>query len=217
MFRSLSLVFFSLVSSVLYASHHARDQFLHPLYLGAVGGWGSTTWEGLVPRADKQNAAMSISTPVSVQEGGRVWGFSAGYELIPEFALEANYMVFPNAKINFDEYSLYTFEQGIVSLNTKTQTVSLSAKIMFQIPDAPSIRLFSSAGVASVFRQDDINSCYRISPTFAFGLNRMLSDRILIEIGANYTAGYGESEINPVMDFVPFLYSGYGKLAIYFG
>lgn len=209
-------ILFSFLSAA-HATEPANLGFVHPFYVGGVGGWGSTTWQGLVPKANKQNAAISISTPVAVQEGGRVWGLSIGYELMPTFALEANYMMFPNAQITFDEYSLYAFDENTLYLNTKTQTASLSAKVMFLIPTATSIRVFSSAGIAGVFRQDFMNNCYRISPTFAFGINKLLNERILLEIGTNYTAGYGESEINPVLDFVPFLYSGYGKIALRFG
>ena len=87
---------------------------------------------------------------------------------------------------------------------------------MLMVPKT-SVRFFSSVGIASVFRQDQINDTYRISPTFGFGANYLLTERVMLEIGANYTAGYGESEINPVLDFVPFLYSIFGKVALRFG
>ena len=165
---------------------------------------------------ENQNSAIIISTPLVVDEGGAVWGLSLGYEFTPYFALEANYMAFPDAKITFDEYSLYAFDQNTVILNTQTQTASLSGKIMLAVPKT-SVRFFSSVGIASVFRQDQINNAYRISPTFGFGANYLVTERVMVEIGANYTAGYGESEINPVLDFVPFLYSVFGKVALRFG
>ena len=193
-----------------------KNLFTHPIYFGGVGGWGSTTWQGLVPNVENQNSAIIISTPVVVDEGGAVWGLSLGYEFTPFFALEANYMAFPDAKITFDEYSLYAFDQSTVILNTQTQTASFSGKIMLMVPKT-SVRFFSSVGIASVFRQDQINDTYRISPTFGFGANYLLTERVMLEIGANYTAGYGESEINPVLDFVPFLYSVFGKVSLRFG
>lgn len=202
--------------SVVYAAEKNDDLILHPFYVGGVGGWGSTTWQGLVPSVENQNAAISISTPVAVDEGGAVWGISLGYEFNPYFALEANYMSFSEATITFDEYSLYAFEQNSLVLYSNTQTASLSAKVMLIIPKT-AVRFFSSAGIAGVFRKDQINDASRVSPTFAVGFNRLLTDRIMIEIGTNYTAGYGESEINPVNDYIPFLYSAYGKLALRFG
>lgn len=202
--------------SIVHAAEETKNLFVHPIYFGAMGGWGSTTWGGLVPTVSNQNSAISISTPVAVEEGGGVWGFSLGYEFTPCFALEANYMVFPNAKITFDEYSLYAYDEDTLILNTKTQTASVNAKIMLVIPKT-SLRFYSSAGIASVFRQDQINDTYRISPTFGFGINLLLTERIMAELGTNYTAGYGESEINPVLDFVPFLYSVFFKASLRFG
>lgn len=192
------------------------DIFKYPFYVGIMGGYGSTTWQGLVPSLENQNVAMSISTPISVREGGGVWGVLGGYELTHFFAIETNYMRFPDATISFDEDSLFAFEQeGLTELHTQTQTASVLAKIMLVIPKT-SIRLFSGAGVAGVWRTDEINQDYRISPTFAFGANVNFNERLMGEIGANYTAGYGESEINPAKDFVPFLYSVFVKLALRF-
>ncbi len=194
-----------------------KNIFTHPFYAGFMGGLGSTTWQGLVPSEENQNAAISVSTPISVKEGGWVWGALAGYELTPFFAIEANYLRFSDATVNFDQDSLYAFDhEGLTSLSTQTQTAAIFAKIMLVIPKT-SIRLYSGAGVATVWRKDEINNDYRISPTFAVGGNINFSERIMGEIGTNYIAGYGESEINPVKDYIPFLYSFYIKLALRFG
>jgi hypothetical protein len=192
------------------------DIFKHSLYVGAMGGFGSTTWQGLMPKVNVQNSALSLSTPIAVHEGGGVWGFTAGYEFTPCFAIEGNYMFFPDAKLEFDEDSLYAFDNNDETvLITKTQTGSLSAKVMLVLPRT-NMRVFSSAGIATVIRDDVVNKVYRISPVFAFGVNLLVTDRVMVELGSNYTAGYGESEINPVEDFVPFLYSIFIKGAIRF-
>ncbi|MGV3740557.1 MAG: outer membrane beta-barrel protein [Gammaproteobacteria bacterium] len=216
MSKCLWFVFLLGSSLVDAAETKSENLFLHPFYVAGVGGWGSTTWQGLVPRRENQNSAIAMSTPVAADEGGGVWGVSLGYEFTPYFALEANYMDYPAATITFDEYSLYAFDQNTLILSSNTQTASLSAKVMLIIPKTK-IRFFSSAGVAEVIRQDQVNEATRVSPTFAVGFNMLLSDRVMAEIGTNYTAGYGESEINPVLDFVPFLYSVFGKLAVRFG
>ncbi|MCR9191249.1 MAG: hypothetical protein NXI01_01130 [Gammaproteobacteria bacterium] len=202
----------------VFAQTDSENIFHHRYYFGGMGGYGSTTWNALVPRQTGQNSALSISTPTEVGEGGAVWGLAAGYEFIPCFALELNYMQFPDATIMFDEYSLFAFDNdGITNLNTKTETVSLNAKLMLHIPHTKSLRAFSSVGVAAVIRKDQINETNRISPTFGFGINFLPVDRVMIEIGSNYTAGYGESEINPVEDYVPFLYSVFGKVTFRLG
>jgi hypothetical protein len=185
----------------------------HPLYAGISTGYGSTTWYGLVPAQNNKNVAMSMSTPVNVKEGGIVWGLFVGYEFIPAFALEANYMHFPNARLNFDKDSLFAFNNnGLTYLNTHTEMGSLMAKIMLMIPSTP-VRAYSSFGAAIVHRADDINVHNRVSPTFGMGLNYDVTEHTMLELAANYTAGYGESELNPVNDYIPFLYSLVLKLA----
>ncbi len=190
--------------------------YKYKYYFGGLGGAGSTTWNGLVPSEKNRNDAMSISTPILVNEGGAVWGLFGGYEITPYFAIEANYMHFPQAKITFDEDSLFAFDyNGITKLTTNTQTGSVIGKVMLIIPNT-SLRLYSGAGIASIWRSDEIDSEYRLTPTFAFGFTLNINERLMCELGANYTAGFGESEINPVNDFIPFLYSIYGKLAVRF-
>lgn len=199
--------------SMTYAETITDDIYRHTLYLGGLGGFGSTTWNGLVPSQTSQVEALSISTPLHVNEGGGVWGISAGYEFTPCFAIEANYMHFPDAELIFDEESFFAFDNDDQTiLHTQTQTGSLSAKLMMLLPRR-NMRIFSSAGIASVIRDDQVNRMYRISPVFAFGVNLLVNDRVMIELASNYTAGYGESEINPVEDFVPFLYAIFLKAA----
>ena len=197
-----------------YAS--ANPLFQHPFYLGVTGGYGKTTWGGLVPEEDKQNSAIIISTPKYVNEGGVLWGLFAGYEFIPNFALEAAYNRYPDAKVNFDPSSLFSFEHdGLTSFTTQTETVSLIAKLMLIIPTT-NIRAYSSLGAAEVHRDDQINNHWSTSPTFGAGFNYPFTDRIMGEFGGNYTAGRGEAELNPVNDYYPFLYSVFFRLAYRF-
>lgn len=203
---------FPIYASVLPVAELYKNKY----YIGGVGGSGSTTWRGLVPAEENRNDAMSISTPILVREGGAVWGLFGGYEISPYFALEANYMHFPSAVITFDEDSLFAFDyNNMTKLVSKTQTGSVIGKVMLIVPNSP-FRLYSGAGLATVWRSDEINTEYRLSPTFAFGVTLNVNQRLMFEIGANYTAGYGESEINPVNDFVPFVYAFYGKVALRF-
>lgn len=185
----------------------------HPFYIGADAGYGSTTWDGLVPASVNLNSAMRTSTPLVVREGGVVWGFFAGYEFGPHVALEANYMRYPNATILFDEESIFAFEHdGLLDMHTDTDALSVMAKIMLSIPRTR-LRGYSSFGVAQIHRWDELNDTNQTSPTFGLGFIYDISDHVMAELGFNYTAGYGESELNPAQDYVPFLYSGILKVA----
>lgn len=208
-----AFVFFSVSA---YAGADA-NVFHHKAYAGALGGFGSTTWEGLVPSKENQNIAMSLSTPMSVEEGGGVWGFMAGYEFSPFFAFEGSYIRYPAATVTFDEFSLFAFENdGRTTFVTNTETLSFMAKVQLIIPKT-NLRFFSSAGGAAVNRWDEFIEHWRVAPTFGLGFNNNFSDRLMGEIGFNYTAGYGESEINPSKDYIPFLYSVSLRFAYRFG
>ena len=211
------LIIFGFYSSVAISDTVSPETaMIHPAYVGVLGGYGSTTWQGLVPSNENMNDAMLMSTPTEVHEGGALWGVVAGYEFSPFFALEANYMHYPDAHIYFDKDSLFAFENNdMIELNTVTQTVSLYARVMLNIPKT-NLRLYSSAGVAGVQRKDLVDSDWRTSPTFGVGLNDNLNEHLLAEIGSTYTAGYGEAELNPAKDFIPFLYSVFAKLAYRF-
>lgn len=184
-----------------------REHMHHHLYLGALGGYGSTTWEGLVPRQQNQNLALNMSTPVSVTEGGGVWGLLAGYEFGPSFALEASYMHYPRATVAFDAMSLFAFNNDNRSaFSTDTETLNLMAKAMIAIPKTK-LRFYSSAGIADTHRDDILMNEWRVSPTFGAGFNYPLKEHLMSELGAHYTAGFGESQLSPADTYIPFLYS----------
>jgi hypothetical protein len=194
----------------------ACEEFCHPFYAGISAGYGSTTWEGLVPSEENQNGAMVMAVPVDVSEGGAVWGLFAGYELIPYFAIEAAYMRYPNAKVTFDPDSIFTFNnEGITYLSTHAESASVMGKIMLVIPHTK-IRAYSSAGVAVIHRWDNLNDHNRGTPTFGLGINYNVAEHVMLELGGSYTAGYGESEIEPVNDYMPFLYAAFLRLAYRF-
>ena len=185
----------------------------HPIYGGGTIGYGSTTWRGLVPTESKQNVAISLSAPVRANEGGTVWGAFAGYEFTPYFALEANYLHYPSATLTFDETSLFTFDyDDKTTLQTNTEVAFIMGKFMLIVPRT-GVRAYSSIGLANVHRDDFVNETWKVTPTFGAGLNYNLTPQFMGAIEFNYTAGYGEAEVNPVNSFVPFLYSLFFKLA----
>lgn len=188
----------------------------HPLYIGLIGGYGSTTWHGLVPSTENQNAALNMSTPIDVEEGGATWGALLGYEFSPYFAIEANYMRYADSAVYFDEFSLFSFtHDGDTSLVTKTDSISVMGKIMLQIPNS-NFRVYSAAGVASLYRKDRIVDDWRATPSFSAGVNYNFTEHLMGEFVGNYTAGFGESLLSPADTYFPFLYSVTARVAYRF-
>ena len=216
MISSRILFFCCLIAGSFAYANVDNHKFSHPFYAGVTGGYGWTTWQGLVPPESKQNLAMAIFTPESIDESGGLWGLFAGYEFLPYFALEAAYTRYPNAKITFDEESIFTFEHDErTSFITKTETLSLIAKIMMMVPRTD-VRIYSGLGLAEMHRCDEINDHWIGTPTFNAGVNYNFTDHIMGEFGANYTAGKGISELSPVDDYFPFIYSIFLRVAYRF-
>ncbi len=214
--RTLVIFIWLALTSFACAKHamaSVSDKFKHPFYVGVTGGYGKTTWEGLVSKSE--SAALLLSSPMYVNEGGALWGLFAGYEFFPYFALEAAYMRYPNARVMFDSSSLYTFESGNTEFTTKTETVSLLAKLMIFIPTTE-IRVYSGLGVAEVHRSDSLNTHWTGRPTFGAGANYLFTDRVMGELGGSYTAGNGEVQLNPSQSYFPFLYSVFLRVAYRF-
>lgn len=206
-FKRLSILFFLL----FIFSAHAEP--LTPLYLGANGGFGSTTWKGLVPTTDHRNVALNISAPTNVQEGGGVWGGVLGFEFWPAFAIEANYLVYPRAEVFFAEDSLFAFENdGTIQLSSDTETVSLMGKILLTLPRTK-LRAYSSIGVGWIHRKDWLTDLWLVTPSFGAGFNYPIHSHWMTELAVNYMSGYGESELNPARSYIPFLYAVYFRLA----
>jgi hypothetical protein len=209
-------LFYSVSSFAVSVVSQADSEKRHPFYIGLMSGYGSTTWRQLVPPQSKANAAISLSTPSRVTEGGAIWGVFAGYELMPTFAVEAAYTRYATADIYFDELSLFTFDHdGRTQFSTKTEVVSASGKLMLLIPKTP-LKAFSSVGAAGIHRDDILTNHWRLSPTFGVGLDYSITEHIMAELGINYTGGYGESELDPVNSYIPFLYSGFFRIAYRF-
>ncbi len=206
----------SICAIVCGRSTAATNSFQYPTYVGIAGGYGSTTWKGLVPNKENQNLAMSLSTPTEAIEGGGVWGLFAGYEFNPFFALEASYFQYPIAQVYFDNISIFSHSNhGLTSFTTQTEATTLTAKIMLIVPKTK-LRAYSSFGAANVRRKDFLFNNWHISPTFGFGFNYNFTAHIMGEFGGSYVAGYGEAQLNPTEVYVPFLISGFVRLAYRF-
>lgn len=177
----------------------------HPFYIGVRGGYASTTWANLVPK--DMNEALSTSIPIRVSEGGSAWGFYGGYQVIPTFAVELSYMNYPTANLYFDPDSFFTFQHdGITELRTHTSRIGLLCKFMLAIPHTP-LKAFSGFGPAEVHRRDAIVDRWRLSPLFGAGFTLDINPHLTAELGTEYVAGYGLSELDPANHYFPFLYS----------
>ena len=180
---------------------------IHPAYVGVSLGYGNTNWQQMI----SQDEITSTSTPVSGSGSGVAAGIVVGYELSSHFAVEANYARFPTSDIKFDLPNVY----GVDSLTSRTNEYSIVAKFMVPV-GTPKIKAFSEIGPAYVQRIDDMAKKGRIGGVFGVGVDYNFSPRWMTELGFQYYTGYGESELKPVYDYIPFLYTINLRLAYRF-
>lgn len=193
---------------VFISSGHAETKNVtkHPFYVGGIGGYGATTWDGLVPTEKNQKAALMVSIPIEAEEGGATWGAFAGYEFSPNLAVEASYLRYPRATVYFDDFSLFSLYHDQSSFTSQTKSIGLMGKIMLPIADS-NFRVFSGAGAAGIYREDLLVENWHFGPTFGVGVNYNFTEHLMGELVGNYIAGFGESQLSPEETFFPFLYS----------
>ena len=188
----------------------------HPWYLGAMGGYGATTWQYLLPNKNNRNDATNLSTPIEVSEGGGVWGLYTGYELSNFFALEFSYLDYPTADVKFDPMSIFAFDYDErTELITQTETINLMAKFIIPVW-GDQFKAFSSVGPAAIHRSDFIRDQWRATAAFNVGFMAQVTPHWKSELAVNYTAGFGQAQLNPSTTYYPFLYSGVFRLAYCF-
>lgn len=210
MFKKFSII--GLFTFTGYAFSFTAVHADKPWFIGAAGGFGSTTWQGLVPIFERQNSAMSLSTPIDVKEGGGLWGVVGGVEAFQNFQLQFDYLQYPKATVFFDKDSLYSIDNDdSTEFTSRTHTWSIQGKFLVPWEDTK-LRLFAGGGVAWMARRDDLLEQDIVTPTFALGLNYLINPRWMCEAVFSYTAGYGESELNPSAHYMPFLYGVFARL-----
>ena len=207
---SLKAKAFALCSALLslfpisnaYATH---KNFHYPhFYLGGAIAYGETTW----PKLASDNRWVENSVPKTAVDFGSTWGGFLGYQFDTAFAVEAIYMRYPNSRITFIPLNFYN---PLTEFVTRTQVYSLIGKFLYPLANAR-INAFIHAGVAFTHRNDVLAKVTRVAPTFGVGFMCNVSQRVITELGFEYYVGYGRSELRPVNNYVPFLFSVYFRL-----
>jgi hypothetical protein len=206
---SIFILFSCVVSSASYALAWTTS---YPLYIGFSGGWGSTNWSGLVDKNGAEDGS-DLSVPVKAKDTGDVWGALAGYEISPHFALQAEYKQYPTALIKFDEFNQYF----PVAENVESSTDVYNATAKFEVPIwHTGIRAFSNLGPSYTYRRDALANIGHWGATFGAGFNYDVTRWLMTEVNFEYTTGWDTANTTPVMDYLPFLYSVNGLIAVRF-
>lgn len=202
------------------------------LYGGVSLGYGSTDWSLITTKNTNSNLA-TMSTPIKADDKGLVWGFFLGYQITKHFGLEAYYSSYPETKLIFAEGNYYFPGNKRNTAFSETSVYGVIARAILEMNNK--LSGFIDFGMAIIHRKDKTAMCsntdtfgtcasadlkkvnaIRVSPTFGAGVTYNITKKVISELGFQYTAGYGQSNMTPVFDYIPFLYSVYFRLGYRF-
>lgn len=198
----------------------------HPLYMGGSFGYGNTDWSEITTEryTFQNNNLTAMTAPISADSSSATIGAFVGYQFTKHFAVEADYVYFPNTKVGFQSDEEIRNSYHITSLTTDTHDFSVIGKILIPILSS-TYYLYADAGLAYVLRVDrniklDPNNpptptdpAFKkqtkghFGPTFGFGLAKNFATHFYTELAFNYTTGYGKADLKPAEDYIPFVYS----------
>lgn len=188
----------------------------NPLYIGGTIGYGNTNWGGLVD-PNGETDGSDITTPISASDDGAVWGLFAGYEFSPHFALEGTFQHYPTSDIVFSQSSIYAPNPNSeYDFESETKAYTLITKFMVPILHT-GIRVFGDMGPAYMYRTDVFADTGHWAATFGGGLNYDITPHLLAEVNFVYITGDGKATTQPVLAYMPFLYSANFGLALRLG
>ena len=210
-----------------FLSQHVNN----PFYFGGSLGYGNTNWSEITttPYEYPSNNEVAYSAPISATSGVFASGAFMGYQFSPHFMVEADYTHFDTTQVGFQTTADYgggytnTFDNyyGISSLNTETNAYSLLGKILVPF-GSTKVYVYADAGVTYVQRVDEsvvwdpqittttpfqLQDIGHFGPSFGFGLAYNITQHIFSEAAFQYTTGYGQANLLPAEDYIPFIYT----------
>ncbi len=173
------------------------------IYLGLIGGYGETTWSNIVGH----DGQTLIVTPEAAKEGGADIGMQVGFEVNRGFALEFGYLHFSDASLYFDSDAQAVLNVGH-RMVTKTQAVFFDTKIYTPLSRDDRWRLYGKIGMEATNRRDVLMTYkWRVGAIFGMGFSYDQGEHWMYQLGFDYLSGYGDSEVEPLNKYVPFVYA----------
>jgi hypothetical protein len=173
----------------------------HPLIIGVGTGYGNTDWQFLTSK----NPMAQLSSPDSAKDQGIAENLFLAYQFSPRFLLEASFTHFSTSFVHFVKGNIYDPNYNAFTLKSHTQTINFSSQLSLPIQHSKFF-IYSSLGASITHRNDKLNNRWHLGPLFGGGIGYEPTKKTFTEFGFDYTAGYGEAEVNPANDYIPFTY-----------
>jgi hypothetical protein len=175
----------------------------HPLYVGLITGYGNTNWDRLV----EEDSAAAIATPNSAEGEGVLIGGLVGYDITQYIGVEAQYIRFPDASVNFlGSSDGVPNPYGLTHMTSMTDYASMIAKASVPF-DNNRFSGFTEIGYAVEMVSDPLGNRHDFRPTFGFGMSYFWLPHWTLTSAFNYTAGTGVANEETASGYIPYLYS----------
>jgi hypothetical protein len=188
-------------------------------YGGLIGGYADVDWSNVVTQPGYHNIAVDLSNPYSADGTGFDYGVDLGYQISSHFAVEGQYIRMPTSQLDFDFYGHFgPLEPYVNPYNLTSPTVdsnmdfwSVIFKVMAPIGES-GFSLFIDAGPAYQYQTNLIANIGTWAPTFGGGLDYRINQHWFGELGFQYAPGTGKSISNPMIAYIPEIYTETFKL-----
>lgn len=184
-------------SQVVFSEEISKDHFF---YAGLIGGYANVDWSPVI----STDRATLPTNPTNAEGEGGLYGFNVGYQFNPYIQFEAEYIRLPTSTLEFSLAS----RRNYGPLETTSTADFWAAIVKFIVPlgETP-FSLFTDAGPAYQTRSDEVADISTYEPTFGAGILYRASPEIQIEASFQYASGTGESEMDPMNDYIPEVYA----------
>ena len=172
----------------------------HFFYVGLVGGYANVDWAPVI----STDRATLPTNPTSAEGTGGLYGFDAGYQLNPYVQFEGEYIRLPSSSLTYSAAAHRNY--GVLSSTTTMDFYAVIAKFIVPVAET-GLSLFTDAGPAYQHRSDNVAEISTYEPTFGAGILYRASPNIQLEASFQYASGTGQSEKNPMDDYIPEVYA----------
>ena len=172
----------------------------HPFYVGIITGYGNTNWNRLVA----EDSLSGTATPSQADGQGALIGGLVGYDFNQYLGVEAQFIRFPNADLNFSTPNIYNDMTHMTSM-TNYAGMMFKASAPF---DNNTFAGFGEIGYAVEMVSDVLANRHDFRPTFGLGMSYFWLPHWTVTAAFNYTPGTGVASEQTSGEYIPYLYSG---------
>jgi hypothetical protein len=201
MIKIANYAFLLLFSSLVYSQAFMSAQ--HEIYIGVLGGYGSTNWS----KIQTDDPTLQASLPSHAKDAGLTWGVFIGDNIGKHYGVELRYQKFANSAISFAKYNEYAPAPDFnpFTMTSKTENYSLLGKL--RVMAYPNVELYSILGASYTKRSDTLAKIGGLGGVFGGGTTFVINSHFSNALEFDFITGNASITLMPSTTYQPFLTS----------